>query len=62
MSGIGSFPIPAHAFAQILAYSFAVGVGKDLDEGVRWYRKAADAGHATAMFNLGVAYDNGEGR
>jgi hypothetical protein len=28
---------------------------------VRWYRKAADQGNANAQYNLGVAYDNGEG-
>ena len=26
-----------------------------------WWRKAAEQGHATAQYNLGVAYHNGEG-
>jgi len=26
-----------------------------------WYRRAAEAGHAAAQFNLGVCYRNGEG-
>ncbi|WP_043885401.1 tetratricopeptide repeat protein, partial [Pectobacterium wasabiae] len=26
-----------------------------------WYTKAAEQGHAWAQYNLGVAYDNGEG-
>jgi len=28
---------------------------------VRWYRKAAEQGHANAQFNLGVGYANGQG-
>ena len=28
---------------------------------VHWYRKAAEQGYAEAQFNLGLAYDNGEG-
>jgi TPR repeat protein len=28
---------------------------------VKWYRKAADQGHASAQFNLGLMYANGEG-
>jgi TPR repeat protein len=27
----------------------------------RWYRKAADQGHAKAQFNLALMYENGEG-
>ena len=30
-------------------------------EAVKWYRKAAEQGHESAQFNLGVMYDNGEG-
>ena len=37
------------------------GVAKDLSEAVRRFRKAADAGDTTAMFNLGNLYDSGEG-
>ncbi|MDC0588606.1 sel1 repeat family protein, partial [Porticoccaceae bacterium] len=28
---------------------------------VKWYRKAADQGDASAQFNLGIMYANGEG-
>ena len=37
------------------------GVPQDYAEAVRWYRKAADQGHAGAQFNLGVMYDKAEG-
>ena len=30
-------------------------------EAVRWYRLAADQGYATAQYNLGNRYANGEG-
>jgi TPR repeat protein len=28
---------------------------------VSWYRKAAEQGHASAQFDLGVMYANGQG-
>ena len=34
---------------------------QDDTEAVRWYRLAADQGHARAQLNLGVSYWNGEG-
>ena len=37
------------------------GVLQDDAEAVRWYRLAADQGHAKAQYNLGVMYDNGDG-
>ncbi len=37
------------------------GVLQDYAEAVRWSRKAADQGHASAQVNLGVMYDNGRG-
>jgi TPR repeat protein len=33
----------------------------DHPEAVRWYRKAAEQGHATAQYNLGWCYENGRG-
>eukprot|EP00729_Bicosta_minor_P032519 gene32519-biopygen16267 len=36
------------------------GVKQDYEEALKWYRKAAEAGHATAQYNLSVAYINGE--
>jgi TPR repeat protein len=38
-----------------------VGVAKDVAEAVRWYRKAADQGYAAAQYDLGRAYDLGDG-
>ncbi len=34
---------------------------QDYAEAVKWYRKAAEQGHATAQYNLGVMYGNGRG-
>ena len=34
---------------------------KDEAEAVRWYRLAAEQGHAGAQYNLGLMYDNGRG-
>ena len=38
-----------------------VGVSKDLRKAAQWYRKAAEQGNASAQFNLGLMYGNGEG-
>ena len=37
------------------------GVPQDYKEAVKWYRNSADVGDASAMYTLGVCYDNGEG-
>ena len=37
------------------------GVAKDATEAVKWYRKAAEQGYASAQDNLGLCYDNGDG-
>ena len=42
-------------------YANGQGVDKDLVEAVRWYRKAAEQGHAQAQTNLGFTYANGRG-
>ena len=34
---------------------------QDDAEAVRWWRRAAEQGHATAQYNLGVMYANGRG-
>jgi tetratricopeptide (TPR) repeat protein len=39
----------------------ALDANGDDAEAVRWYRKAAEAGHAAAMNNLGVMYERGRG-
>ena len=36
------------------------GVPQDYAEAVRWYRKAAEQGNATAQFSLGFMYDEGQ--
>ena len=42
-------------------YQNGEGVPKDDTEAVKWYRKAAEQGNATAQYNLGSCYDFGEG-
>ena len=37
------------------------GVREDDEEAVRWYRRAAEQGHAPAQTNLGWMYENGRG-
>ena len=37
------------------------GVEQDYKEAVYWFRKAADAGNAAAMCNLGTMYETGKG-
>jgi TPR repeat protein len=39
-------------------YERGRGVAQDYAEAVRWYRKAAEQGHANAQFNLGNMYSN----
>jgi TPR repeat protein len=38
-----------------------IGVQRDTEQAVKWYRKAADNGFARAMINLGHCYANGRG-
>lgn len=38
-----------------------IGTKQDFKEAAEWYRLAADQGHATAMYNLGVFYVHGWG-
>src|ERR1019366_6419097 len=42
-------------------YEKGRGVAQDDVEAAKWYRLAANQGHAQAQFNRGVAYDNGRG-
>jgi TPR repeat protein len=44
-----------------VCYQNGQGIAKDDTEAVKWYRKAADKGNATAQFNLGMCYKNGIG-
>ncbi|MEJ6830614.1 MAG: tetratricopeptide repeat protein, partial [Akkermansiaceae bacterium] len=36
-------------------------IQKDYVEAVKWYRKAAEQGHAIAQYNLGCSYASGKG-
>ncbi len=42
-------------------YQFGRGVSQDYAEAVRWYRKSAEQGNATAQCNLGYMYEKGQG-
>lgn len=42
-------------------YSDGIGVGRDLEEGMKWLRKAADQGDARAQNQVGLAYNKGLG-
>lgn len=44
-----------------LRFLHGSGVQEDKTEAAKWYRKAAEQGHALAQFNLGVMYSTGEG-
>ena len=44
-----------------LMYDKGEGVPQDDAEAVRWYRLAAEQGHAEAQANLGWMYDAGRG-
>jgi TPR repeat protein len=52
---------PAAQVVIGLAYESGTGVSRDPAEAVRWYRRAADQGHATARFRLAVAFSEGRG-
>ena len=43
------------------AYSFGEGIRPDDAEAAKWYRRAAEQGHAAAQLNLGMAYTEGRG-
>ena len=42
-------------------YAKGKGVPQDHAEAARWFRKAAEQGHASAQYNLGIMHANGEG-
>ena len=42
-------------------YDRGAGVAEDDREAVKWYRRAAEQGDASAQLNLGFMYSNGEG-
>ena len=42
-------------------YTHGIGVAADHAQAVRWYRKAAEQGNASAQSNLGFMYHEGQG-
>lgn len=42
-------------------YYNGIGLPKDEAEAVKWFRKAAEKGHAKAQYNLGICYFQGHG-
>ena len=48
-------------FSLGLMYELGQGVPQDYAEAVKWYRMAAEQGHAAAQFNLGLMYAEGQG-
>ena len=62
MTKLGQTPFQLRAQHSLgLAYYNGEGVPKDLEESVKWYRKAAELGDADAQLILVVAYQKGEG-
>jgi TPR repeat protein len=52
---------PEAQFLLAKRYAIGDGVRNDPAEAAKWYRKAADQGHAGAQYLLGVCYDRGKG-
>jgi TPR repeat protein len=48
-------------FAEGYQYFFGEGIPKNEAEGVKWFQKAAELGHAGAQYLLGLCYAEGEG-
>jgi TPR repeat protein len=42
-------------------YAYGIGVPKDVVEGVRLYRRAAELDYAPAQYNLAIYYETGRG-
>ena len=42
-------------------YCNGLGVAQDYSAAMKWYRMAADQGHAQAQGNLGIMYNGGQG-
>ena len=42
-------------------YFFGVGVAKNLEEGVRWYKRSSNVGHAFGQFNYATCKYHGSG-
>ena len=48
-------------YLGIKYYSIGQGVPQDYKEAMKWFRKAAEQGHAIAQYNLGFMYYKGRG-
>ena len=48
-------------FNVALMYEQGIGVAKDEQQAIVWYKKSAQQGNSNAQFNLGVLYENGRG-
>jgi uncharacterized protein len=55
------FGSPAAAQEDALDRGVSADERGDYVEAAKWYRLAADQGHALAQYNLGLMHDNGEG-
>lgn len=49
------------AYEEGLRFYFGKEVRQNFTEAAKWFRKAAEQGHAKAQFNLGLMYGKGEG-
>jgi S1-C subfamily serine protease len=51
----------AQCWAVAFDYRTGYNIPKDVAEAIKWYRKAADAGDASAMYDLGLIFEKGDG-
>ena len=58
---VGCSETPEEQYLKGLRYASGENVPQDAAEAARWYRIAADRGHAEAQHKLGYAYHTGEG-
>ena len=61
LSSFAMFGSPAVAQEDAFSKGVVADKSGDYVEAVKWYRLAAEQGHASAQYNLGVMYDQGEG-
>lgn len=53
--------LPEEQFVLGNVYYRGDGVPKDYTEAAKWYREAADQGHAISQYMLGIMHDQGDG-
>ena len=49
------------AYTIAWLYDLGKGIEKNTEEALRWYRKAAELGHARSQYNMAVSLDDGDG-